>query len=237
MRKVYLFTTLLLCAVVSFASGEAQKPILNIVAYPLTTEKWVSSSTAKVTVSVDASLDKLALASANAQVTEKLSKIAKADWHITEFTRSQDLSGLEKLHVEAQARISANALAGLRDNAKSVTRPGETYNIENIDFSPSFEEMEQARTNARAQIYQTVKQEIARLNQIYPEQHYFLHKINFSEGYAPMPVSAPRANKTMVAAVSIAENNSATMTLNAKILMNAMAEIASIAVNNTQTAK
>jgi hypothetical protein len=131
------------------------------------------------------------LAGINAHFIENLKKITKSgEWHITQFNRGQDKSGLEVLHIEAEARLSENDLTGLREKAKSVTKPGETYTILGIDFSPSTLELQQAHAVARVEMYNKIKEEIARLNQIYPDQHYFLHSIDFTSSPPVMAAMA-----------------------------------------------
>jgi len=153
---------------------------LNKITYQSTVEKWATTTTAKVTVNVDAALDKVGLSNINQYVLSNLNKMAvDASWHVTQFNRNQDKSGLEMLHVEAEARLPQNALASLRDKAKSISKSGETYTLGDIDFMPDLQEMEKVHADARAEIYAQVKQEIARLNQLYPEQHYFLHQLDF----------------------------------------------------------
>lgn len=185
MQKIILsFLAMLMLVSPVFASADIppfppQQPPLNQISYQLTQEKWATTDTVKVTISMDAVLDKVGLSNVNSHVLENLTKMAKVDWHVTEFTRSQDKSGLEMLHVEAEARLPQNSMASLRDKAKDVSRPGETYTVSNIDFSPSMAEVEKTHADARMDIYQRVKEEITRLNQTYPEQQYFLHSIDF----------------------------------------------------------
>jgi len=165
------------------------QPLLNKVNYQATVEKWATTTTAKVTINMDAALDKVGLSNVNSHVLENLNKMAPdAGWHVTQFNRSQDKSGLEMLHVEAEARLPQGVLASLRDKAKSISKAGETYTVGDIDFMPALEEMEKTHADARAAVYEQVKQEIARLNQIYPEQHYFLHQLDFIS--QPMPMMA-----------------------------------------------
>lgn len=169
-------------------------PRLSQIAYQMTAERWATTKTAQVTVNLDAALSKLGLNNINDQVQKNLHDLAPSgDWHITQFNRTQDSSGLEMLHIEAQARLAGTELSGIRDKAKSISKPGETYTIANIDFSPSQAEMEQALASARTDIYQQVNQEITHLNQLYPKQQYFVYSISFN-GANPNPVAlvAPR---------------------------------------------
>ena len=162
---------------------------LNKISYQVTVEKWATSDTAKVTVNMDGALDKIGLTNTNNHLLTNLNKIApNADWHITQFNRDQDKSGLDMLHIVAEARLPQNKLSDLRDKAKEITKPGETYTINNIDFSPALIEMQKTEAESRADIYMQINQEINRLNKAYPEQHYFLNEINFNSGENSAPV-------------------------------------------------
>ncbi len=197
-KRMLLFILIVLNTIVVSAQTVYAEPLLNKIAYQMTAEKWAATTTAKVLISIDATLDKLGLATAHSQILQKLQKIAPADWHIVAFNRSQDKSGLEQLHVEAEARLSEKELASVREQTKSVSRPGETYAVLNIDFMPSNVEMEQAHADTRAMIYNNAKQEIARLNQIYPDLHYFLYSIEFVS-----PQVAPTAMTKMVSLAAV----------------------------------
>lgn len=173
------FLGALLITLPGLASADAA-PNLNKISYQQAVDKWATTDTVKVTVSVDAALDKVGLAQINGYVLQNLKQMAaQGDWHVTQFNRGEDKSGLEVVHIEAEARLPGASLADLRDKAKSASKAGETYTVSNMDFSPSAAEMETAHIAARSEIYGDVKQEIARLNQAYPDQHYFLYSIDF----------------------------------------------------------
>jgi hypothetical protein len=186
-----LMTSLSAAAVVG--PDEASFPartVLNKITYQATVEKWATATTANVAVNVDASLDKVG-ANVNSYVLQNLNKlVADAGWHITQVNRNQDKSGLEMLHVEAEARLPQGSLASLREKAKSISKAGETYTVGGIDFTPTLAEMEKTHADARADVYQQVKEEIARLNALYPDQHYFLHQLDFISPPRGMPMMA-----------------------------------------------
>ncbi len=165
-------------------SGQA--PVLSRISYQLSTEQWASTTTAEVLINLDALQDKLGGGDINQYMLQSLNKIAKADWHITGFSRNQDSSGMETVSISAKARVPGGMLSGLRDKAKANSRPGETYTIADIDFTPSLAEMEKAHVQARAVLYGEVGQEINRLNQAYPNQHYFVYSVDFNSQVTPM---------------------------------------------------
>lgn len=202
-------------------------PLLNKVSYQLSVDKWANTANAKVTVSMDAILDKIDLSNINNHVLTNLALIADSkNWHITQYVRSQDKSGLEMIHVEAEAWLPSSALAGIRDKAKKLSKPGETYNIADIDYSPSQMDMENTHADARATIYSMAKGEIARLQQVYPDQHYFLYSIDF----LPPQTVYPMAKMGMAVAAAMAPGvpspEAAPMEVSAHIFERAMVVIA-----------
>lgn len=214
MKKLMLL--LLVLPVFAFA---AKTPVLNQISLQLSAEQWATTQTANVTVSVDASLDKIGLANAQQTIIRQLTKIANGvDWHIVVFNRSQDQSGLEKLRVEAEARVPEKQLSGLRSKAKDISRPGETYRVANIDFSPSQQEIANTKAVVRAKIYAKAKQEIATLNKSFPSAQYFLHSINFG------PMMMPRAQTKNV--MTMAVQGSGGLSVDAKVVENAEVVIA-----------
>lgn len=117
---------------------------------------------------------------ARADIMDSLNKIAKGEWHLVQFDRSQDSSGLEKLYVQAQARVDQSALTNIYQNAKSVSKPGAKYEISGVEFKPSLEETQVVRAKIREQIYQQVNDEIDRMNKAYPKQNYSVSNLVFS---------------------------------------------------------
>lgn len=169
------------------ACADTIKPVLNKVLYQTSVEEWVTTQTAEVTVSVNASLNEEKLAKAHGDILNKLSKIAKSDWHITQFNRNPNESGLEQLQVMAQTRLPETALSNLREQAKSVSQPGETFKIETVAFEPTLQEIESTRSQLRGMVYHQVQQELTELNKLYPTQKYVVHTIDFLEGMTPRP--------------------------------------------------
>ena len=183
----------------SWAGDDDKSPKLNKIHVTLHGEKWVETTTAKVLVSVDAILDRSGLEQTHKTMQAKLLKIAPdVAWHITQFDRVKDSSGLEKVRVFAEARVPESALPGLRDRAEKVSRPGEKFEIINVLFIPSFADMEKTREKLRAELYEKANQELERINKVYSDQKYFVHSMQF--GGIPMP--QPKAYRAEVMAVS-----------------------------------
>jgi hypothetical protein len=162
--------------------------MLNKIILKLSAEQWVTTKSALVNISVNATVNGAALDKVQAEVLAKLASISSAGvWHILSFDRSQDQSGLEKVTIVAQARLPSGGLSNLRDQAKAITKPGETFNVDSITFTPSEDEIRDANTAVRSLIYGQTKDEIDRLDKLYPDQRYYVHTVDFVNDFVRMP--------------------------------------------------
>lgn len=191
MRKrhwyLVLFTLFFMMPAWSATNVEA---LLNNVTLRMNAEQWVTTKTALVTIGINVSVSDNDLGKAQSHIMDKLNQLNKADWHILSFDRSQDQSGLEKIQASAQVRLPDNALAGLRDKAKEISKPGETFTLDNVQFVPTEDEVRSASAVLRNNIYQQAKTELDQLNKLYPDQKYYIHQINFMSEVAPAPMQA-----------------------------------------------
>lgn len=184
--------------------AELKPPALNSIKLQLSEEAWVKTDMAKVVVALDASLDQSQLANIHQQILQNLAKIAdKVDWHITQFNRSKDQSNLERLQVLAEARLDESHLAKIGRQVEAVSKPGATYRIVSIEYNPSLADIERSRSMLRDKLYEQINLELARLNKVYPNTHYFVHEINFRENIAP-PFAK---NQLMVIGAQAASSN------------------------------
>lgn len=176
-------------------------PKLNKIHVNLNGEMWVTTTTAKVIVSVDAVLDTGGLEQTHKTMDAKLLKIVPdVEWHITQFNRFKDSSDLERVRAYAEARVPESALPGLRDRAEKVSKRGEKFEIANVLFTPSFADMENTRSKLREDLYNKAMKELERINKVYSDQNYFVHSIQF--GGVPMPMQQDKAARVEMMAVS-----------------------------------
>lgn len=204
MKRLSLIGLMLLLSTSSFANVSLA-PLLNKVTLQLHAEQWVTTQTALVEVGINAAVNTQGIEKIQAQVMQKLAQLSnKGEWHLVSFDRQQDRTGLESIQITAQARLPQAELSGLRDRAKSISKPGETFTIYNVQFTPSEEEFRQVRVALRNTLYQQAKAEIEMLNKIYPDQKYYLHNIDFNAGQV-MPVAMSMTKMASSAAVSAAE--------------------------------
>jgi hypothetical protein len=206
---------LLLCTTPIFADNPYE-PLLNTVTMQFNAEQWVTTKTAVVTVGVNASVSGNALGKTQSEILTKLSKLSNKDeWHIISFNRSLDQSGLERVQVQATARLPSDELSGLRDRAKAISIPGETYTLDNVEYRPSDIELRDANTHLRNDVYTQAK------NELYPDQKFYIHNINF---YGDLVQPQPKA---MLMAVAGAESNSRQLSVGDKLKISATVIFAS----------
>lgn len=190
-RILKLIFAIYLMAIAGVAFAETDDLFINKVRMQLNAEKWVTTQTALVSVSVNATVQTQGIDKVTASVKENLKKISETgEWNIVSLNRSEEKSGLESVQIHAEARVPQNEISDLRDKAKLVSTPGQTYKIDSIIFKPSDEDMRAAEAELRNNIYTQAKAEIDRLNKVYPEQKYYLHSIDFLQGPGPMPMTA-----------------------------------------------
>ncbi len=230
MNKKYGLLALLICSPVAIAQELPSIPnpqllMLDKIVFQLSSKQWVSTQSALLEVHINCTLTNGDMVKARAEIMANLQKVAASEWHLLRFERSQDNSGLEKLDVQAQARVAQNDLAAVYQQAKSVSRPGAQYTIGAIEFKPSLEEVQKVKAAIREQLYQQVNDELGRINKVYPGQKYSISNLVFSEGDGMQPVAAYQA-KTMNA-MALSTPASAPMAVSNELILTAYVEAAS----------
>jgi hypothetical protein len=204
--------------------ADHQDALLNQITLQVTAEQWVPTKTALVSVGVNAAVNDSALETIQDALLRKLNTVSSlGEWHIISYERSLDKSGLEHLQITAQARLPMAALTGIRDKVKSVSKPGETFSVDDIQFTPSMQELRDANTALRNDIYQQVKDELARISKLYPEQKYYVHEVNFNVGLmppGPMPMNAMMQAKAGGGSFAVGDK----LVLRATAVLGSMAE-------------
>ncbi|WP_419418765.1 hypothetical protein ACNVED_09400 [Legionella sp. D16C41] len=230
MKNLIKIAVLFLLPSLTFSDICQADSALDKVAFQVSARQWVTTQTALLTININATLTNADLVKARADIMTNLNKVASGDWHITQFDRSQDSSGLEKLFVEAQVRIPQAALTNVYQNAKSVSQPGSTYTISAIDFKPSIEEIQQVKAQVRQRLYKLVNAELTRLNNTYKTQHYSVSDLYILDGDNPNPTpQQPRAYqaKQMINTMALGSAAAPTIAVSNEIIMSAIVEVAS----------
>lgn len=199
--------------------------MLDKIDFQLSAKQWVTTKTALLGVNINVTLNNADLVKARSDIMERLNKIAKGDWHLVQFDRSQDSSGLEKLFVQAQARVGQEVLTDIYQNAKTVSLPGAQYEISSVDFKPSFEETQIVLTQIRQRLYQQVNNELARINKAYPTQNYSVSNLVFVDGNNP-PQPRPYQAKEMNTMLAVAAPAAPALTVSNELILTAIVEVA-----------
>jgi hypothetical protein len=202
MRKWYLALFILFFTLPAWSDTNVEA-LLNKVTLRLNAEQWVTTKTALVTIGINVSVSDNDLGKAQSHIMDKLNQLAgKAEWHILSIDRSQDQSGLEKIQASATARLPDNELAGIREKAKAISKPGETFTLDNVQFVPTEDEVRNANAVLRSNIYQQAKTELDQLNKLYPDQKYYIHQINFISDVVPGPMMQAKFSNGMIGAAA-----------------------------------
>lgn len=194
--------------------------VLNQITFPLAAEQWVNTTSAKVTVGINATLKEAQIAQLRTNTLKKLEQLLpKANWNITRFERTEDSSGLVKIQVDAETRVPEASISAVQEQAKKLSTEGETYRILNVDFSPDLTEISQAKSTLRAKLFKDATDELNRLNAATSGPKYYLHDIVFSDAPVAMPVAAYTAVMAVGGAGDMAKTTTSSLTVSSKISM------------------
>jgi hypothetical protein len=194
MKKMLCLLMCIFAASTTWAAVDLST-LMNKVTIQLQAEQWVTTKTVLLTVVANSTVTDQDIGQVQSGILEKLKRISdQGQWHVVSFNRQQDQSGLENIRILAQVRLPQTDLAGLRNKAKAMSKPGETFAIDNVQFVPSEDETREAMSALRTNLYLQAKTEIDNLNKLYPDQKYYLYNIDFSQGaVAPMAMAASTA--------------------------------------------
>lgn len=180
----------------------------DLISFDLSAEEWVTTKTARVVLNVEAAVNESNAGTLRAEMAKAIDGIAKADWRLTGFNRSQDQTGMERWSVVFEARLPEAALNGLSNGAKKASKAGMQIRVGAIDFSPSQEELESARAALRLRIVKTASEQLANLNTAMPGRQYRIAEITFSTGMIPPMAGRMYRNKGLMAEMSVASAGS-----------------------------
>ena len=226
--KQWLMATLLMGFTLNVYASELT-PALDTISFQLSAERWVETQSAMLRMTVHATLAHSDIVRVRNNIMEKLQHIAKGQWHVTNFTRSQDSSGLETLTVKAEARVNPSVLTDVYQLADKSSKPGESYQVTSIEFKPSLAEINTQKNKLRHNLYQQINNEIQLINKQYKNQQYSLYQLVLTDGnQAPDTVKNSRQINLM--AVSV---NAPPLSVQNKLSMQAYVTIASNRANKS----
>ena len=167
MRCLLFAVVALSCLVTIPFAARAQDTLAkpdDTVVFDVAAEDWVTTKTARVIVSVEAAVNAGNAGSARADMMKAVGDLAKAEWRLTSFNRSMDQTGLERWSAAFEARLAEGDLNGLSDRAKKLGKAGLQLSIAAMDFQPTLDERENARSLLRTKIYRLANEQLASLN-------------------------------------------------------------------------
>ena len=215
----------------ALADTEPQ-PILDTVSFDLSAEDWVQTATARVSVSVDATMPGSDAGRARGDMLKAVAGLQGngTDWKFTQFQHTQTQSGLEQWHAELEARLKESDLGGLGDKAKAASKPGLHLEVTNIDFTPTLAENEAVRVKLRAKLYASVNDELKALNDAEPGRQFHVGEIAFdAPAFHPVHPMRPRiAMAAMAANAAPDEADAAGIDVAEKVTMRAEVKLEAV---------
>ena len=178
--KKCIFLGIILSVFLSNAFAQTTSASLNRIVYQVQVRQWVSSQDAKAIVSVNWVSNRQNVTQLCQGVMQNLQRIVPGVWHITQFSRIQMNAGVQKVVVQAEIRAPIKKLDAIYQRARKVSRPGQTYRVQSLDFNVNLEDIMQVKSALRQKVYKKVAAELKRLSHWYPKQHYFVHQITFT---------------------------------------------------------
>ncbi|WP_373085818.1 SIMPL domain-containing protein [Sneathiella sp.] len=167
----------------------------------LTTEGWVKTDTARVSVYVELVQQDESAESLKKRIDASLQSLAKeTEWRYTSSSQRLDQTGLNRWYVSAEARIPEDKLAGLQDRAKTASSPGYKVNVAQVDFTPSLAEFEKLRGELRADIYRQAIAEADRLNKVMQGPVYQVRRVDFGSLHSLAADNSPHPRAMMMKA-------------------------------------
>lgn len=226
MKKILALMGMMLMNHSGYACDEASKIPLDKVTFQVSAKSWVNTKMVLLIVNVNVSATHSDLVKTRDEVLQSLNQIAKGEWHITQFERSQDSSGLDKLFVSAEVRLPQPGLGDVYARAKVVSKAGAAYVISGMDFKPDLPEVQDAKAALRQKLYGLVNLELANLNKAYAEQHYTVNRIYILDGdmpFQPQAAQSEQGNKMLMRVAGAAP----AITVSNELVMTAVVEAAS----------
>lgn len=198
---------LALLALTSFpyaAQAADPSPVDDRIVMNLVAEDWVKTETARVVIDVEASVSGAMAGNARAEMMDAVNDVSKADWRLTNFSRSQDQTGMERWSASFEARLPENKLGGLADAAKKNSKAGMQLSVDTIDFSPTLAEVQAGYSSLREQLYKNAKDQLTTLTSALPDRGYRIALIDFTDGVddndGMEKAAAPRMMRVMAMA-------------------------------------
>jgi uncharacterized protein YggE len=159
----------------------------DMISLSLTTEGWVSTKTARVSVQVNASVSGDNSGTTRDAMIKAVNALGDGEWRLISFNRSQSDTGLENWYAQFENRLPETALNGIHDKVKKASKPGMQLTVAGIDFTPTLAENEAAQAGLRKVIMDMANAELKTVQAAFPDRGYRIAAISFN-GMNAMPV-------------------------------------------------
>ncbi len=223
---------LALAGVLALSSlAHAEQLLQDTITMQLKVEDWVPTTTARVTVGIDATLDGGDAPKVRAAMQQAVAGLASdADWRFISFDHGTDQAGLETWHAKLEARLKEAAIGGLADKTRQASKPGLQLKLEQTEFTPSLAETEAVKAKLRSQIYAAANDEVKRLQAAEPERKFRLGGIDFEAPEMAMPMGRAMNATALVIRPgdSFAGGEAGGITMQQKVVLQGRVTLASV---------
>ncbi len=177
-RLISLFIFCFFGVAVSYAQSA---PLLRGVSMQLSASRWVQTTSALVTVTINASANKEKVTAQRIAFVKALSALTpKSTWRVVTLSQEKSASGLLQTQYIVNARLTSSQIATVRKGVVELSKAGSHYAVTGVSYRPSEVELAKARHALRVELYQKIKQEVATLNATFKGQHYSVKQVSFS---------------------------------------------------------
>lgn len=191
---------LLALAPTSAALAEPVKPVSDTIDISVSVEEWVKAETARVILVVDVAGQGDGGGVQRADIIKAAATVAdRVEWRVIAMEKVSDSAGLDRWRTALEARLPEAMLASLAERAKRASRPGLQIRVGAIKFEPTLPELEAVRSTMRKKLYTRIKEEIALLQQVFPDRQYRVENLRFDvrggpqqDGDSDMPAALPQ---------------------------------------------
>ena len=173
-------------ALPAHAEGDRHKPD-DTISMSLSAEDWVTTKTARVVVGIEAAVSDKNAGSTREDMTKAVNNLAKGDWRLTTFNRNMDQTGLEHWSASYEARVPENELNGMAEDAKKASKAGMQLTLNEVDFTPTLDEMETARAGLRIKLLKQANDQLVTVNSTLAGRNYRIANVSFGGVIPAMP--------------------------------------------------
>ncbi|MES2204303.1 MAG: hypothetical protein V4496_03695 [Pseudomonadota bacterium] len=181
----------IICASVFVTSYADHQSCQNQISMQLQEEGWVSSTTAQVTVSIQAATNKDNSSEVVASITKKLKSVVNEKdpvaWRLVDLSTEKNSAGLFAISAKMSARLNNAQLTQLQNMIQSLNKAGEQYKVDSIDYQPTLAEIADENTRLRVLLYKDVLGQEQIINSAFADKKYQLQTLSFDSPYTATP--------------------------------------------------